>query len=72
MEQKEKNEEQQSQDHGRREDDPILTVDDILEFYAARGKQFFCKKEVIRMLNEYLIDPIDEEFELLNENLPYE
>ncbi len=38
MEQKEKNEEQQSQDHGRREDDPILTVDDILEFYAARGK----------------------------------
>ncbi len=43
-----------------------------MNFTLPAGSSFFCKKEVIRMLNEYLIDPIDEEFELLNENLPYE
>ncbi len=36
MELTEQNDQQQSQDHGRREDDRMLTVDDILEFYAGR------------------------------------
>ncbi|MFD3258307.1 hypothetical protein ACE3MQ_06845 [Paenibacillus lentus] len=39
MEQTEKNEPQQSQDNGRREDDRMLTVDDILDFYAGGRKK---------------------------------
>ncbi|WP_164515143.1 hypothetical protein [Paenibacillus lentus] len=40
MEQTEENESKQSQDNGRREDDRMLTVDDILDFYA-NGRNFY-------------------------------
>lgn len=43
-----------------------------LIFTPAAGNSFLQRRGLTRMLSEYLIDPIDAEFELLNEVLPYD